>query len=190
MWKQPSLPGLEMSGSDTLFFAVQPDEDGALLIERLARDLRTEHGLRGRPMARGLFHVTLCGAGSYDGVPADVVARAAEAAQWVKMPPFEVVFDRAVSFRRRSCRWPFVLVSRDDRLLALRRRLGEGMERAGLGRPAGSSFTPHVTMLYDFGSVAERPVRPVGWTVSGFVLIRSLVGRSTHLRLGHWPLRN
>ena len=92
-----------------VFFAVQPDEEGAEEVERRAFDLCDALGLKGRPMGKGRFHVTLHGIGTYDGVPQDLIARAAEAAKLVEMPPFEVVFDRAMSFRRRSRKRPLVL---------------------------------------------------------------------------------
>jgi 2'-5' RNA ligase len=189
MWEQLQFSGFDLPGTDNVFFAVQPDEEGAGEVERRALDLCNEFGLKSRPIARRRFHVTLYGIGIGKGVPSEVVARAAEAAKLVEMPPFEVVFDRAMSFRRHSRKRPLVLVGRNDSLQALRRALEENLKRTGLGRGAGSSYTPHLTMLYDFGSVAERPVRPVGWIVSEFVLIHSLVGRGRYIRLGRWPLR-
>ncbi len=189
MWEQLQFAGFGLAGMDNVFFAVQPDDDGAEEVERRAFDLCDALGLKGRPMGKGRFHVTLHGIGTYDGVPQDLIAKAAEAAKLVEMPPFEVVFDRAMSFRRRSRKRPLVLVGRNDSLQALRRALEENLKRTGLGRGAGSSYTPHLTMLDDFGSVAERPVRPVGWIVSEFVLIHSLVGRGRYIRLGRWPLR-
>ena len=45
---------------------------------------------------------------------------------------------------------------------------------------------PHVTLLYDARSVDEHPIQPIFWTVTEFVLIRSMKG---HDYLGRWPLR-
>ncbi|MNL66559.1 hypothetical protein D3C87_1910460 [compost metagenome] len=50
------------------------------------------------------------------------------------------------------------------------------------------SFTPHVTMLYDRRLVAEQGIEPVRWTVGGFTLIHSLLGRTEHIPLARWTL--
>lgn len=184
------LPGFEPSARDALFFAVMPDEDAAIQIERGALELRNEHGLRGKLLGARRFHVTLCEIGHYDGVPRGLVAKAAEAAQFVEMPPFEVVFDRAMSFQRRARKRPFVLLGGEvSQLLTLQQSLVEGMKRYRLGRRAGACYMPHVTMLYDFDIVLERSVQPVGWTVREFVLIHSLQGKTQYVLLGQWPLR-
>ncbi len=47
---------------------------------------------------------------------------------------------------------------------------------------------PHVTMLYDRRLVAEQTIEPVRWTVGGFTLIHSLLGRTEHIPLGRWAL--
>jgi 2'-5' RNA ligase len=52
-----------------------------------------------------------------------------------------------------------------------------------------SQYEPHMTLLWDEVAVAERAIEPVRWTVSDFVLIHSLHGRSQHVELGRWPLR-
>jgi 2'-5' RNA ligase len=59
------------------------------------------------------------------------------------------------------------------------------MLRSGLRRVANSNFTPHVTLLYDARGVEEYPIAPLAWTVTEFVLIRSLGG---HECLARWPL--
>jgi len=76
-----------------------------------------------------------------------------------------------------------------DALKAFQRDLGLAMARAGLGKLADKSFTPHVTMLYDKRLVAEQAISPITWTVRGFTLIHSLLGRSEHVPLARWTLR-
>jgi len=58
-----------------------------------------------------------------------------------------------------------------------------------LGERVASSFTPHVTLLYDGRVVTERLVEPIRWTVREFVLVRSLLGKTRHIVIGRWPLR-
>ncbi len=109
---------------------------------------------------------------------------ACEAAAEVRAPPFEVLFDRTVSFRGRPGNRPFVLLGDKglDRLRSLRRTLGVAMAREGFRYLAKTDFTPHVTLLY----VEEYPIDPICWTVNEFVLIHSMHG---HVHLARWPLR-
>lgn len=82
---------------------------------------------------------------------------------------------------------PFVLIGEKGlrRLQSFRQMLGAAMTRRGLRRLANTNFTPHVTLLYDARSVDEYPIEPIGWTITEFVLVRSLNG---HEHLVRWPL--
>ena len=175
--------------TDRLFFAIFPDPLTAGRIAEQADRLRTAHQLSGRPLADERFHITLHHLGDHAGLRRDIVAMAGEAAQALAAAPFEVTFDRAVSFHNGGNN-PLVL--RGDAgleaLKAFQRDLGLAMARAGLGRLIDKAFTPHVTMLYDRRAVAEEPVEPVTWTVSGFTLVHSLLGRTEHVPLARWTL--
>jgi 2'-5' RNA ligase len=189
--KQLSLTGLEAAPrpTDRLFFAIFPDAAAATRVAELAQHLRGEYGLRGKLLTTERFHVTLHHLGDYVGLPQDVVAMATEAAAGVAMPPFDVAFDRAVSFSGRPRSLPLVL-SGGDGVAALRtfqQALGVGMMKARL-RPE-KNFTPHMTLLYGDRAVTERNVETVGWTVREFVLVHSLLGRTRHIPLARWPLR-
>jgi 2'-5' RNA ligase len=120
----------------------------------------------------------------------DIVAMANEAAEAMTTSPFEVTFDRAASFHNGGNN-PFVLQGGEglEALKAFQRDLGLAMARAGLGKWVDKSFTPHVTMLYDRRLVAEQVVAPIRWTVGGFTLIHSLLGRTEHVPLARWTLR-
>ena len=114
---------------------------------------------------------------------------ASEAAESLKFPSFDVTFDRAGSFHNGGNN-PLVLQG-GERLEALRqfqRDLGAAMARAGGGRLVDKNFTPHVTLLYDGRLIADEPIAPVTWTVGGFSLIHSLLGRTEHIPLGRWAL--
>lgn len=108
---QASLPGFDAAPkpTDRLFFAIFPDTDAAARIAELARRLRGEHGLNGKLIDTARFHVTLLHLGDFAGLPQDIVTRAGEAAAAVAMPPFEITFDRAMSFLGRLGELPFVL---------------------------------------------------------------------------------
>jgi 2'-5' RNA ligase len=168
-----------------LFFAVLPDAGAAERITALARDLREAHALRGKVLELTRLHVSLHYLGGYEGLPQGVAAAAIEAAAAVVMPSFDVLFDRAASFRGRAGNHPYVLQGGDGvvGLLALHGLLGTALQRVGLGRWVRRQCLPHITMLYDHDTIANHPVEPIGWTVREVVLVRSLYGDS-HGRQG------
>jgi 2'-5' RNA ligase len=176
--------------TDRLFFAIFPDPVTASGIARQADTLRAAHQLSGRPLAPERFHVTLHHLGDHAGVRRDIVAMAGEAAEAMTTSSFEVVFDRAASFNNGGNN-PYVLQGGEglEALKAFQRDLGAAMARAGLGKLVDRSFTPHVTMLYDRRLVAEQALPPIRWTVDGFTLVHSLLGRTEHIPLARWALR-
>ncbi len=192
MLEQPSLTdsGAAPKPTDSLFFAIFPDEPAARRIAQLALHLRGEHGLKGNPPAMERFHVTLHHLGSYAGLPPGVVARASDAAATGTTPPFDVAFDRAGSMSGRRGKRPFVLRGGDGvaALRAFQQSLGTAIQQVGLVGRARSHYTPHVTLLYDGRYVAEQAVETVGWAVHELVLVHSLLGRSQYVPLARWPL--
>lgn len=190
MAEQLLLPGIDAPGEDNLLFAIRPERKAAERIEGLALDCCEEFGLVGTLIEKERLHISLRGMKTCDVVPAFMREKLETAANAVSMPSFEARFGRVMSFRRNAPKRAFVLVADGDGgLRTLWQSLGIEMRRVGLWRHVGSSFKPHVTMLYDRRMVAERSVEPIIWTVRDFVLIHSLVGESTHIPLGKWSLR-
>ena len=66
--------------------------------------------------------------------------------------------------------------------------LKHALMKAGLRLPRQSGSSPHLTVMYDESRTGEFTIEPIGWTVSRFVLIDSLVGQSRHVHLGQWSL--
>jgi 2'-5' RNA ligase len=192
MAKQLSLMGFEdAQPTDRLFFAIFPDANSAARIARLAEGLRDSHGLRGKPLASDRFHITLHHLGDHVGLPQSIVAAACEAGANVTMPQFDVAFDQVGGFARGTGNRPFVLQGGDGlaALALFQRVLGTAMMKAGLKRWTETSFTPHVTLLYDDQEVARYSVETIGWTVKEFVLVQSLLGQTRHIPLARWQLR-
>ena len=183
-------PPVVSEPTDRLFFAIRP-EPIAPTLEHLALGFRARHALTGRPLGADRFHVSLHCLGQYFGLPRSIVDRARKAATGLAAPPFNVEFDRVLSFARGARERPLVLCGGTGliALKAFQRNLGHALTHADLGRFRMDGFTPHVTLLYDRQMVAEQDVEPVSWTVNEFVLVHSLVGKSQHLVLGRWPLR-
>jgi RNA 2',3'-cyclic 3'-phosphodiesterase len=189
--QQFSLPGLEPSPElDFLFFALLPAAKDAQQIVRLRERLLGELGLTGQPMAAERLHVSLHGIGAWHGLSPAAVRAAKQAGASFSQRPFEIVFDRAMSFAGKRA---FVLrTSGSIALASLHHALGVGMKKAGIGRSVTLRFTPHITLLYGDRMVTERLIEPVRWTVRDFALVQSLRGRgaSKHIHLARWPLRD
>ena len=173
------------SETGRLFLAVLPDADRSAEIYRMAEIVRRAHKFRGQLTAPDRLHVTLF---PLSGLPQPVVATACEAVAEMKAEPFDVSFDRTMSFRGRIGSRPFVLTGESGlrRLKSFRRSLAATMMSKGLRFMARRDFTPHVTLLFDGRAVEENPFGPIGWTVRDIVLIRSLRG---HAHLARWALQ-
>jgi 2'-5' RNA ligase len=174
------------SESGRLFLAILPDAEASARIDRLAGRLRRAHKFAGKLIQRERLHVSLFFLGE---ACENIVRMVGDAAANVRTEPFEVTFDRTVSFRGSTGSRPFVLVGEDgpSRLQSFRRALVTAIARKGLRGLAKTNFTPHITLLYDAQSVDEYPIEPISWTAREFVLVHSLKG---HVHLARWPLRS
>jgi len=182
--------GQKPARRDVLYFALLPDPVTAASIAKLRQELRAKYGLTGQVRSSELLHLSLNGVGKFDAVPPQIISAAVKAGAAVRAAPFEMTFDRMMSFRGKSA--PLVLRCRDGlaALTALHKALSAEMARMGLKSGIGSAFTPHVTLLYDRKVVPQSPLdHPVGWKVRDFALVHSLHGKGRHLHLARWPLR-
>ncbi len=193
MLEQISLAGMggAPAYTDRLFFAIFPEPAVAKRVASLALQQRFGHGLRGRPLDISRFHVTLHRIGDYEGPPPlDIVDKASATAVSVAAAPFEVGFDRVMSFGRKARANPFVLRGDGNvaALMAFQKALGAAINKAPFGRPVERTFTPHMTLLYDELSVPLQIVETIHWTVRELVLVHSLLGKTVHKHIGRWPL--
>lgn len=171
-----------------LFLTLFPDFYSRTQLTYLTAAQREKHRLSGTPLAEHRYHVSLHGWGS-DRKPSESfvlgVGTAAEgAARWV--PPFEVKFDRTVSFGKSRA---FVLCSQGGNAVLKQFREELGMALRSYGMPCVSSFNPHVTLLYDDRTVHEEVVEPVSWIVNDFALVCRLIGKPGYRILKRWKLR-
>jgi len=179
------------SQKDRIFFAALPDEETASRIHALAAKLKQANGFTGTQILPEHLHVTLFHLGDWAALPLPIVEAAARAAEGAAAttPPFEVAFARSESFRNSTGVYPFVLAGDASQWRGLHDALGAALTRAGLGGATKGEFKPHITLLRDEGRAKPLPVAPIVWQVRDFVLVHSLLGKTTHIHLGRWPLK-
>jgi 2'-5' RNA ligase len=171
-----------------IFFAALPDGGTAAKIHERAEAFKTEHGFAANLILPEHLHVTLFHLGDWAALPDEIVTLARGAASQVNVPPFDVSFQRAQSFRNRTGIFPFVLTGDEKQWHALHAALGNALKDGGLGGATRGDFEPHVTLTYDKMRLKPVAIAPVSWTVRDFVLIHSELGKTTHNHLGRWPL--
>ncbi|PHY19977.1 2'-5' RNA ligase [Caulobacter sp. BP25] len=186
---QMGLPGFDPpTPTDRLMFLLYPNPAAAQRIAAEARRLRDVLQLRGQPLQTDRFHVTLHHLGDYVGLPADIVRKGEAAGEALATAPFEVVFDRALSFANRPGNNPFTLQGGEgvQALVGFQQKLA--LEMAKVGLKPDKAFVPHVTLLYDAQIAPAQTIAPIGWTVDRFVLVQSKLGQTRHIVLKSWSL--
>ena len=176
--------------TDRLFLAVLPEAHARPRLECTAQQLHSRYRFKGKLLAPDRYHISLFNFGEHNGLPPRLVSEVMKAAAAIQASPFDVKFDRAMSFCGGKQR-PLVLCGGDGvaKLIALQRAVGVAMRRARLGR-ARQQFVSHVTLLYDKDGIDEQPIERIGWTVNEVVLVHSLLGRGRYITLGRLLLRS
>ncbi len=174
-----------LRATDRLFFAIYPDGDTAARIADLAWGYRDDNFLEGLPLRTQHFHSTLWHVGDDFFAPPELIDTLVQRAKLVEMPRFLVSFDYVESFSGGA----LVLRGQDGvaGLEMLHVQLATALGSAS-AKPAGSAFTPHVTLLRDRRLLSSKAVVPIEWTVTHFVLVHSLLGKTIHRPLARFPL--
>ena len=172
---------------NNLFLAFLLEGRAGFEVDAITDSLKEGNRLNGKPLGLSRYHMSLYSLGYFPIIPSNIAAELGKvfAPFAAEMDPFDVCLDRALSFKINQSKHPLVLVGseKNPQLMQFHRKLG-----ALLGARR-QSFTPHVTMLWDTRDITERPVQPVGWTVTKLALVHSYVGLGRHDHLVSWPLR-
>ncbi len=112
------------------------------------------------------------------------------AAGRVRQDVFKLRFDEVATFAQGAEKSALVMTGQDSVIGAdrLHDRLDREL-RAGGFRGRRSPCHPHLTLLYDRFRTKAFHVRPLGWRVADFALIRSVPHQPYEI-LGRWPLAN
>ena len=191
--QQLGLAGFAASAGSVhrLFFALWPDDE---LRRRIAdATTRLQHGQDsgGRRIGQHRYHLTLQFLGDYPELPPTLVEQACTAAASVRVPPFELVFDRAGSFRNRAIPWWLGCETVPEGLQRVWEELGVALAKTGVRVQSGKALVPHVTVLRDARRpLPPTPIDPLRWPVDSFVLIHSELGaRNAYTEVGRWTFR-
>jgi 2'-5' RNA ligase len=135
-----TLFGAETPPTDGLFLAVLPEAQ-ARRLEGTAQQIHSRHGLKGKLVAPDRYHISLFSFGEYNCLPPRLVSEVMKATAAIEASPFDVTFDRVMSFAGKQR--PLVLHGDDGlaKLIAFQQVFRAAMQKAGFGR-AKSQFTP------------------------------------------------
>ncbi len=132
-----------------------------------------------------LLHVTLLKLFDLHYAPPEWLAQVIAALDSFDAPAFPLAFDR---IENRKC-----VTLRTRALLAEARAFQKALVDHLLAARApmmlGTTPEPHVTINYRGDRLGSQKTAPIGWTVAEILLVESIVGKTTHVEHGRWPLR-
>lgn len=160
-----------------LYVQAKPPPDVAARIAQLPRN----------DPRRGpaLLHVTLLTLFDLHQAPSEWLPAVIAALDGFAAAPFPLAFDRIEEHKAVTLRTRDPLVAARAFQAAL---IGHLLaRRAPIG--LGTTPVPHLTINYRGDGLGARKTEPIGWTVDEILLVESVVGRTTHIEHGRWPLR-
>lgn len=137
-----------------------------------------------KPNAPDRLHMTLAITDDYETEPSGLVDRMSAALAQLRFDAFDV---RLTRFGHHG---GSLVPSRAADLRRFQGEVARLLLAAGVAPRVGWSFSPHVTLGYD-GPTApfgNRPIDPICWRATEFVLIHSLLRLTMHRTLAVWPL--
>lgn len=132
-----------------------------------------------------LLHVTLLTLFDLHYAPPEWLPQVIAALDAFEAAPFPLAFDR---IENRKC-----VTLRTRAPLIEARAFQAALVRHLLTRKVpmmlGTTPEPHVTINYRGDAQGSQKMPPIGWTVGEVILMESVVGKTTHVEHGRWPLR-
>jgi len=166
-----------MRARNPLYVMAKPPPEVAAQIAALPRNDP------GRPP--DLLHVTLLKLYDLHHAPPDWLPRTIAALDGFSGPAFPLAFDRIENRKAVTLRTNEPLAEARAFQAALVRHLLE--QRAPM--MLGTTPEPHVTINYRGDRLRAAKMPAIGWTVAEILLVESVVGKTTHVEHGRWPLR-
>lgn len=132
-----------------------------------------------------LLHVTLMTLFDLHYAPPEWLPAVIAALDSFRAPAFPLHFDRIENRKAVTLRSRAPLPEARAFQAALVRHLLE--KKAPL--MDGTTPEPHVTINYRGDRLSAQKMAPIAWTVEEIILMESVVGKTTHVEHGRWPLR-
>lgn len=132
-----------------------------------------------------LLHVTLVKLFDLYRAPPEWLPATIAALDGFKGAPFPLSFDRIENHKAVTLR------TRDplSEARAFQKALVNHLLLAKAPMTLGTTPEPHVTINYHGDRERGQKTAPIGWTVAEILLVESVVGKTTHIEHGRWPLK-
>ena len=132
-----------------------------------------------------LLHVTLLTLFDLHYAPPEWLGQVIAALESFEAAPFPLAFDRIENRKAVTLRTRAPLAEARAFQAALVRHLL--LHKAPM--MLGTTPEPHVTINYRGDRMGAQKMPVIGWTVDEIILMESVVGKTTHVEHGRWPLR-
>ncbi len=132
-----------------------------------------------------LLHVTLLSLFDLHHAPPEWLPAVIAALDSFDGPAFPLAFDRIENRKAVTLRTRAPLAEARAFQAALVRHLLACRAPMMLG----TTPEPHVTINYRGDRLGSQKMAPIGWMVEEILLMESIVGKTTHVEHGRWPLR-
>ena len=173
---------------DTLLLLAHVEASAADKATRVCHSLIRRYDLRVSAQANP--HVTLHPIGDFAVTPSSVLNLLKGLGDEIRLPPFETVWDRVMSWHGKTDAYPLVMRPSlgGAELVELHRAIRSALDLAAPGRFPTWNFNPHVT-LTRARRIDEQAIPPIRWMVREFSLVRSIQKERHHEVLKSWLLR-
>lgn len=183
------------SGEDrhNFFLALRPPAEKLQRVSQWARMECRRRRFTSGARPSDVFHVTLFPLGRFgehEEVADRILDIATDAISGFSHSPFDLTFDRVMSFGGSHASRAQVLTGGTGvgQLMVFHQALGRVLAGAGLSMFTRAKFTPHLTFAYDPRVIVPHAITPIAWTVREFFLIHSVIGETRHMVVRRWNL--